>query len=1279
MELTENSLSFFTLNHTKHDSQWRMTGRDVTLVCVACLVEILESPNVLHLRKRKALQEIVFLLSNNQNLLELLCRNTRIVSHLCNTVMDMLSLENELLMSTAAEALDIITVKLRSEKLVEKVMETLENQVLRLNNFKKSYPFVLALGRLFKSIPDLCQVFAKNSSSLLEYLISNIVFPEESIKVAFLFVLAQVCSNEEALKELNFQIREKIYRQTCAVINCSVSLDTQVNALGVLKLFATQPDVIISVLKLPIEGKCDELESLKKLMLSQNEAIQTGAIQFITQILRNDREEKYFTGAILRSGIGEMLLEDLECSNDMIVASVFCCLDHIVRAEVFFTEGYSVYGIESVIIGVSKAIKFKNPEIIKQAIRVLSLILSLQSSNVQLFPNEELYRKCADVLHQSLKSADHRVTTQAASAVVPFLNINHFPSLMSFDAVVPLVLTVISQVEKFMKPREHFRNIPKGAFEALLGALWEVIKKALQFVQEFRTGKPSYATLLTRNESTIANENERLEQFLDSLWKAIDQTCVPALMLNYESIECPAVFENFFEILSLSVSSLNTYRDVFAKKLASSSFVRLSLEIRDKFCRSPGIKELKDVSAHFLTDLCLALADCCDTTQLKEVIQISNIAGIHSLNTCLNLLTQCSVRQSATTEITDIFLFNSQCACIELIYVALAHGDKMVSTGNLATSLHKYIMLLSDVSILPRVTQKHLLYLWIASYSRLSTLTLSANVMESMEVAQKIIEQHLMNLTPNEFESIHIHEVLFLSWIFSREPLARALGRQALIFFLTNEETKNCSTDEELQQLLTTNDRCFQAFVSLVDHDMEAIVSRVGIIVEALMSEKSKSSPTKLSAPHLNSKAIQLTSIFHKIFLSHKYHPLKDHCIFAMLKVMTAVQMHINLAFDVKFLYHVINLLTSSDDGQRFAVCAINYLNVLLAWDMNRENHRVAAVLLSNKPFYSFVEHIVNAKLVNSPQPRRDSVKDVKLLASTLVLISSLAVSQTLPQQSARHVFILGKKCMISLANEGQNILRLSAVVFWDALFKTSRELENPVLVLTNGNEPSLVKLSEEDHLVLLVYLQNSLIHDSETVRQCAVKCLTSFLSYVPNASDFACNPWNRIVFESQLCVLSVNVLTPSLLLFCLLVLQYAPSKNFLDDVLQDAVKSILCKIPSIPCSDQDQSWHCVKFLAQVLSDKDIVTSENQKCALLNWLTALKETVMGNEKRSSSNEPLSTETEHSDEREVRFYKIDDVIFSKALLKPPAVLDNDLLKEVFLLLNSKGNEKDDTTN
>lgn len=462
METTENVLSFFTANHSQHDPQWRMTGANISVVCVACLVELLESNDVFHLRKRKVLREVVFLMSSSRHLLELLAQNARVTSHLCSIITDLLSCENELLMSTAIESLDVITVQLRSEKLVAEIVDKLTTQILLLNNLKKSCPFVLALGRLLKSIPALSFVIVKDSPNLVEYFLSNILFPEDNIKAAFLFALVQICSNEDALNVLSFQMKEKICIQTCAVVASCIATDVQMNALGVIKRFSADPDVILSILKPSSTGTCPLLESLKRLILSPNEGVQIGAIQCVTQILKNDNAENAFTKAFLTSGIGEMLLEDLESSNDIVLGSVFCSLNYMVRTQIFYSEGYSVYGIESVIVGISKAIKLKNPDIIRQSLQVLSLILMMQPSSVQLFTSEKLCKLCANVLYESLKSADHRILTQAACAVEQFLSIDHFPPSMEFETITPLVSTVISHLQKFTKPRMHFRNASKG-------------------------------------------------------------------------------------------------------------------------------------------------------------------------------------------------------------------------------------------------------------------------------------------------------------------------------------------------------------------------------------------------------------------------------------------------------------------------------------------------------------------------------------------------------------------------------------------------------------------------------------------------------------------------------------------------------------------------------------------------------------------------------------------------------------------------------------------------
>lgn len=819
--------------------------------------------------------------------------------------------------------------------------------------------------------------------------------------------------------------------------------------------------------------------------------------------------------------------------------------------------------------------------------------------------------------------------------------------------------------------QEQFRYIYifnySGALEAFLCTLLEITKKSFQFVRDYQDRKPSYTALLIQNEASVAKENEVLEQFVESLWKLIDQTCVPALVVNCEALDNQAVLRNFFEILHISVSSMSTCRQVFAQKLASGSFVRLSLEIKEKFHRSAESRELEDAIASFLTELCLALGDVTESIQLGEVLTTSNVGGIHSSTTFLNLLTQSAVSQG-TKEIIDDSLFSTQCACIELLYVSFVHGDEIVPVEHLMTSIHKYLVLHPDLRIVPRVSFKHLLFLWMGSYRKLRTLPLPSALVESMQASQEILEQNLVKLKADEFESIYINDALFVSWIFCRESLAKAFGRQVLICFLETEKAQDSSNNAELHHLLATNSQSIRTFISLVDCNEEAIANHVVTILEGLIGADSDTS-AKLSTSNERSLAVHITSIFHKLFLSHKANPLQEHSITAILNVMVAVQMK-NLAFDIKLLYHVINLLTSTKGCQSFTVVAFNYLNVALAWDTYSENQRVATVLLSNKGFCSHVQEILNAKLTKDVGERSDSPEDVNTLGSILILISSLANSQILAQKDVEDAFRIDKKCMIKLANERQNILGLSSLVFWDAFFRTTGVSEKPVVVLsdrTQGKDQPLEKLSDVDLHVLLVYLQNSLVHDSETVRQCAVKCFDSFLRYVPNASYFATNPWNKIVLESQLCELSVNVATSSLVLFCLLILQHAVAdKHHLTGVLQNAVKSVLEKLPSIQCSEREISWHCINLLVQVLSSKDIMPSI-QKGALATWLRTFKESLETNvEEGASINESKQSDLN----KDMKFYKLDAVIFAKSLLKPQVTEDSELLEKALLLLDDK---------
>lgn len=812
-----------------------------------------------------------------------------------------------------------------------------------------------------------------------------------------------------------------------------------------------------------------------------------------------------------------------------------------------------------------------------------------------------------------------------------------------------------------------------GSLEEFLCVLLRVIKKTFQFVKDFRAREPSYAVMLTRNTDSLSPECEAVNHFVESLWKAIDQICVPAMMLHYESVETPTVFTNFFEILYLSVSEESSWRESFARKLTAGSFVRLSLEVKEKFSRSAESTKLSEVVTGFLTELCLARGSSTERTQLRGRLITSNIDCIRSPSGCLNVLAQSSGRKD-TNDILDESLFSTQCFCIELLYLSYAHDDEIVPAEELVMGLHKYLTLHPNLSNLPRVTFKHLLFLWITSCNRLRSISLPAAAVDNINISQGILTHTLVKFDGDAFDSIYIHDMLFVSWISSFDSLLQAFGRQVLICFMEREEIHNLCNNKLFNEFLISNLQSFRAFVSLVECHEEAIVNRAIAVLETLFAVNSDSPAT--ATPRLTLLADEISNVFHKMFLGHKTYPVQEHSISAMLKVMIAVQMKVQ-AFDNRILYHVINLVTSTRTCQSLMLTALNYLNVTLAWDLKKDANRVAAMLLSNKTFCGYIQGILDSKLVHSVEQRSKSVNDVDFLATVIVLITSLLkssspglTSQSKAPKGVHDPFKIDKRFMMNLANETKNILRISSTVFWENYLKAARrkseKLPISLSAMVTGEEQTVGELSEVDLQVLHAYLQNSLVNDSETVRHCAVKCLKSFLRYryVPCARSFASNPWNRIVLESQLSVLSVNIITPSLVLFCSLILEHASKQHLLKDVLRNAVNAVLDAIPTISYSGQPElSWHCVDILLRVLRSCEDFMTEKQRGAILIWLTKFGESFRSQEEKNSDTV-----------KDVRFFKLENVIISRDLLKSYVCTEHELLDRAIHLL--KGTEIDE---
>lgn len=81
----------------------------------------------------------------------------------------------------------------------------------------------------------------------------------------------------------------------------------------------------------------------------------------------------------------------------------------------------------------------------------------------------------------------------------------------------------------------------------------------------------------SKSKDTLSNFSEFLLRICDSL-------CIPMVMNYLERAVSPSMMEIFISTLNTLFTVVPNMRNKFSKKLASSSFIRLTLELKARFC-----------------------------------------------------------------------------------------------------------------------------------------------------------------------------------------------------------------------------------------------------------------------------------------------------------------------------------------------------------------------------------------------------------------------------------------------------------------------------------------------------------------------------------------------------------------------------------------------------------------------------------------------------------------------------------------------------------------------
>ncbi|KAI7804087.1 putative meiosis inhibitor protein 1 [Triplophysa rosa] len=381
--------------HAGHAPRWCARWERAT-ACVACVVEMIDRPDVSAVRKRAALVCV----TRAEAVRELLyCEETRGVNFTCS-LLRMLSCCVELtLLDQAVEVL--LQMTLDRPQFLHFILDNIHSQLSdggRLNVF-------MFLGKLMDCHPALSQTLTSSHLCVLECVCAGLLVSDEEVKVAVCYVLFRIWSSASAVHKLPNTLRDKMCVLLLHTLSNTQTTALTINCLGVLKQMLQYSDVVCVLMS---EGECDEEQLLdqqplpliiKKLLLSAQDSVQLVSIRCVCAVLIDSPAR--FSSSFIQADLPEFLFERVCSSSEMMMWWIFRCLLLMSEDPLFFSQCHSVYGIESLVRSLKETLGKANTEVQKQGLELLTAIL-----------DRCLYMRCEPLLFSSVSSGFIRLTLE---------------------------------------------------------------------------------------------------------------------------------------------------------------------------------------------------------------------------------------------------------------------------------------------------------------------------------------------------------------------------------------------------------------------------------------------------------------------------------------------------------------------------------------------------------------------------------------------------------------------------------------------------------------------------------------------------------------------------------------------------------------------------------------------------------------------------------------------------------------------------------------------------
>ncbi|XP_060512201.1 meiosis inhibitor protein 1 isoform X2 [Panthera onca] len=718
----EETALLYERAHYRHDPCWLLPVPP--RLCVACVLELLPEPCVSLVRKKHVLSCFRDALLRHASLvMQLVAQDQRICTHFISMLFGLLcNVEDGSVIDLCIEVLIQLTTQLKLEQTVHCLLDECHKELCNMPSMRDSLATLTLLGKLVDAIPPLADKLVMEHSNLMEHLLRGLVYPNEGVRASVCYLYGKLYSSPVAAEMLSGHFREKLCPLFLSILDGAQTKELQINCLGWLRQLLKY-DLFVSVIMNESSlaestegvegppGKTSLPLVLKKLLLSRDETLQVASAHCITAVLVHSPAKH--APAFIHADIPEFLFEHLSSSSEVLVWFSYNCLILLAEEPLFFSKCHTVYGIESVVRSLQGSLRMNNTELHKEGLLLFAEILTRQPEEIKLFTSSTMCRDAGRALQEAVNSPVLEVAAEAVKAISAFLRKDHQSALpVQYRELRALLEAMLNRCADFSqtplnrRPLGHASSrdsnkaiLRRGKF--LLSTL-EGFRNACRLAMEFQSEPSAHENPFT---APGAEKEDTLEAFSEFLLSACDSLCIPMVMRHSEQATQPNLMEVFLSILHSLFVIVPHMKEKFSKKLASSSFIRLTLELKARFCSSQSHSDLNQVCSSFLYDMSLNLLSAPEKTEPPSQEELSAVSAFlqHGLPEIRSRSPESLAFLSDRQYVEGIARQRQYCILL-LFYLAYIHEDRFVSEAELFVAVQSFLLSLQDQDERPPLT-----------------------------------------------------------------------------------------------------------------------------------------------------------------------------------------------------------------------------------------------------------------------------------------------------------------------------------------------------------------------------------------------------------------------------------------------------------------------------------------------------------------------------------------------------------------------------------------------